>query len=193
MKNKGFTLVEMLAVIIIMALIGTIGIISVESIIKKGTEKAYEAQMSEIKSAAENLIKVDGEPVWCKENAICFISIRYLAYNKYIKLNENGDYINPKLDEPFSLETGALIKKYDRNYIIEAYDNVNAISSEYLNQAKMDVLKASALIYKERGFCSINTNCSIKTSDLINKNLLESNFYSEVNITINEFNQINIG
>ena len=97
--KKGFTLVELLAVIIILSLISFIGIISIESIVKKGVEKSYQAQISEMKTAAEKLVKVNGIPSWC-EGEICFISLRYLAFNNYIKLKDiiyeaaEGDTLN---------------------------------------------------------------------------------------------------
>jgi len=243
MKNKAFTLVEMLAVVIILSLFGVIGIISVESIIKKGTEKAYFAQIAELKNAAENLVKTDGEPTWCQDEDVCFISLRYLAFNKYIKLKnqkyvvkngetletilrdfnitqaelesynnlseirpgaeiiipatrEYGDYINPRTDKSFSLETVVMVKKYGENYIFEAYDSLETLNlahAGYYNQAKKDVLKAAALIYKEKGLCANESNCSLRTSDLTEKNLLEKNFYNEVDITIDSNNQVNIG
>ncbi len=196
MSNKGFTLAEVLAVVIILALFGLIGIVSVESIIKKGTEKAYSAQMNEIKLAAENLIKIEGEPTWCENEQICFISLRYLVYNKQIKLNEEGEYINPKTDKPFSLEIVVLVRKYGSNYILETYDSYDSLAEvypNYITRAKQDALKASATIYNQKGLCSNNLSCTIRTSDLVNNNLLESNFYNDVNITINSNNQINIG
>ncbi len=195
MKNKGFTLVEMLAVVIILSLFAVVGIVSVESIIKKGTEKAYQAQISEIKTAAENLIKIDGEPTWCYEETICFVSLRYLAYKKHIKLNDNGDYINPKTDKAFSLEMVTLVNKYGENYIFEVYDSFDKLNEEkpgYLTKAKKNVVAASATIYKEKGYCGTET-CTIRTSDLVSKNLLTENFYSDVQITINEINEVQIG
>ena len=187
MQNKGFTLVEMLAVVIILSLFGVIGIISVESIIKKGSEKAYNAQINEIKNAAENFVKVNGEPTWCQNEDLCFISLRYLVFSKQIKLNESGEFINPKTDKPFALETVAMVKKYGVNYIFEVYDDfekLNETNNEYYNKAKKDALKASALIYKEKGLCN-EDNCNLKTSDLVSNNLLAREFYNEVTIIIN--------
>jgi len=240
--KKGFTLAEMLAVIIILSLFSLIGIVAVESIIKKGTEKAYQAQIGEIKSATENLVKVNGLPSWCQSDT-CFISIRYLAFNNYLKLKDiiyvasegetlasialkfnlqkellesynsinnisngtevkipasksYGAYINPKTDESFSLENVAMVKKYGENFNIEVFEDIDELStkySSYLAQAKKDAVSASAIIYKSLGLCNDNTICELKTSDLIKNNLLERNFYSEVNITIDSNNDLNIG
>ncbi len=194
MKNKGFTLVEMLAVVIILALFGLIGIISVDSIVKKGTEKAYQAQIGEIKTAAENLIKIDGEPTWCAEESTCFVSLRYLAYKKHIKLNDNGEYINPKTDKPFSLEMVTLVSKYGSNYIFEVYESLDALNEAkpgYLNKAKKHVVAAAATMYKEKGYCE--GSCTFNVSNLVEKKLLPNDFYNNVQIVVNEANQVQIG
>ena len=194
MKNRGFTLAEMLAVVIILAVLGLIGIISIESIIKKGSEKAYQAQMSEMKTAVENLIKIDGEPTWCKEETVCFVSLRYLAFKKYIKLNEEGKFVNPKTNKPFSLETGSLVKKYGENYIFESYESIEKMGEtnpSYITKAKKHVVAASALIYKESGLCE--ETCNIRTTDLVNNNLLKNDFYDDVAIRIDSENQIEVG
>ena len=240
--KRGFTLVEMLTVIIILSLIGLIGIVSVESIIKRGTEKAYQAQMSEIKTAAENLVKVEGLPSWCKTDT-CFITLRYLAYNNYIKLKDvdyvvvsgdtintiaakfnitadelveynnitsvtegktikipssksYGEYTNPKTDESFSLETVVMVKTIGNNYTFEAFESLDALNEQYssnLAKANKDAVSASAIIYKKMGFCADENNCSLRTTSLVNKNLLEANFYADVDITIDSEDEITIG
>ncbi len=194
MKNKGFTLVEMLAVVIILALFGLIGIVSVDSIVKKGTEKAYQAQISEIKTAAENLIKIDGEPTWCSEETTCFVSLRYLSHKKHIKLNENGEYINPKTDKPFPLEMVVLVNKYGSNYIFEVYESLDALNAEkpgYLNKAKKNVVAAAATMYKDKGYCE--EICTLNVSNLVEKKLIPSEFYNNVQIVVDETNQVQIG
>ncbi len=240
--KRGFTLVEMLTVIVILSLISLIGIISVESIIKRGTDKAYQAQMSEIKTAAENLVKVEGLPKWCKSDT-CFITIRYLAYNNYLKLKDinyvvsngetlatiaqkynmtteelsrynnidsvsvgkeikipasksYGEYINPKTDESFSLETVVMVKTIGKNYSFEAFESLESLSeqnSSYLMRAKKDAVSASTTIYKKMGFCGEVDTCNLRTTSLVNHNLLESNFYADVNITIDISDEITIG
>ena len=53
MKNKGFTLVEMITVIALLAIIGMISIPVVEGVIKRSKDRVYEAQLEEIKSRAK--------------------------------------------------------------------------------------------------------------------------------------------
>jgi len=51
--NKGFTIVELLAVIVILAILGTIGTISVNSYISASRNKSLEMQYDRIGKAAE--------------------------------------------------------------------------------------------------------------------------------------------
>ena len=186
MRKKGFTLVEMLAVVIILSLLGLIGIISVESIIRRGSEKSYQAQKNEIKTAAENLTKIEGIPSWCDNKNQCFISLRYLAHKNYIKLNEDGNFLNPKNNEPFSLETVVMLKKYGNNYTFETYDNLEDLNRlGYLNLAKNDIVQASLTIYIARGYVQVGD--IVMTSNLVEKDLLPQDFYPETEIYDSNF------
>jgi len=53
MNNKGFTLVELIAIIVLLALVMSIGAISVTTVIKKAKEKDYELLVENIKGAVE--------------------------------------------------------------------------------------------------------------------------------------------
>ena len=52
-NNKGFTLVELIATVVILSLVITIGAVSITTIIKTSKEKDYELLVKEIKNAAE--------------------------------------------------------------------------------------------------------------------------------------------
>lgn len=123
MNNKAFTLVEVLAVVIILSVLALLGIISVESVIKAGTEKAYNAQINEIKQAAENYIKIEGYPSWCIENEICYLDLESLINKKYIKTSKEGKYINPKTDDEFNKDMLIKITPYAENYTIEVLED----------------------------------------------------------------------
>ena len=51
MKNKGFTLVELLAVIIVMSVIAAIVVTSAYSIVKSNRDEQYDVLITEIKQA----------------------------------------------------------------------------------------------------------------------------------------------
>ena len=78
MKNKGFTLVELLAVILILGVIDTITVPSVMSAIKTSREKAYERQKEMIEDAARR---------WSTDNPTMGeteVSISYLQEEGYL-------------------------------------------------------------------------------------------------------------
>lgn len=95
MKNKGFTLVEMITVIALLAIIGMISIPVVEGVIKRSKDRVYEAQLEEIKSGAkkyateyiENISTVDGA-----ETIVCLSKLKELGYL------ENTKIVDPRTD-----------------------------------------------------------------------------------------------
>ena len=95
MKNKGFTLVEMITVIALLAIIGVISIPVVEGVIKRSKDRVYETQLEEIKSGAkkyateyiENISTVDGA-----ETIVCLSKLKELGYL------ENTKIVDPRTD-----------------------------------------------------------------------------------------------
>lgn len=70
MNNKGFSLMELLAVILILGLIARIAIPIVQSQIEEAANKTYEKNVSEIESAAKNWVIVYGNTVeWNLDSA----------------------------------------------------------------------------------------------------------------------------
>ena len=93
MDKKGFTLVELIAVIVLLAATALIAVPIVNRTIKNSKEKAYNAQKEEIVSAAkkyilENGITVNNEPV--------YITLRKLVSNSYF---EKGNIYDPRNEE----------------------------------------------------------------------------------------------
>ena len=96
MKNKGFTLIEILGVITILALLATIIIISVNKSLKDSKETLYQQQIEEVKAAAS---------MWRTDNIELIpltgyytITLSTLKNNGYIK----NEIINPKTDKNFN-------------------------------------------------------------------------------------------
>ena len=70
LNRKGFTLVELIAVVVILSLIVGIGSVTITGIIKKNKENDYKLLIEEIKSATESY----------------YHECRYVTYN----CNDNG-------------------------------------------------------------------------------------------------------
>jgi len=99
MNNKGFTLVELLAAIVILALLGFIASTSVTQVVKNSKSDLYNTQLESIKIAAE---------AWGKEN---IDKIPDVGSCRYLTLKVLKDYgilkdkvINPKTNTEFSDE-----------------------------------------------------------------------------------------
>ena len=118
MKNKGFTLVEMITVIALLAIIGMISIPVVEGVIKRSKDRVYNTQLEEIKSGAkkyateyiENISSVDGG-----QTIVCLSKLKELGYL------ENTKIVDPRTD--LAMDGGIIItyiassKNYEYEYI----------------------------------------------------------------------------
>ena len=95
MNNKGFTLMEILGVITLLAILSTLIILSVNKSLKDSKETLYQQQIEEIKAAAGmwRTDNIENTP----DNDYCIVSLQQLKDEGYIK----GDIINPKTDAPF--------------------------------------------------------------------------------------------
>ena len=117
MKNrKGFTLVELLAVIVVLAVISTIAFPIVNNMIDTSEEKAYEQIEKTIKKAAKNwetdnsnlLIEIDENDEMV--NTSCYITLDRLKYEGYL---ENVETIDPIDDS--SMDFYVVSFEFDEN------------------------------------------------------------------------------
>lgn len=115
MRKKGFTLVELLASITILALLALIAIPAISKQIKNGKSDLYNSQIENIKSAAlawgtDNLFKLP------EDDTCITVTLGYLKDGGYI----DSSVINPKNNEEFSnTETFVNIKKEQNQYVYE--------------------------------------------------------------------------
>lgn len=102
MKNKAFTLVELLGVIVILGIIATITIPIVQRTILENTEEAYQDQVASFEKAAKNYVASDVYNMSTKcLNRTCTVSLDTLQKEGFLP---SGDIINPKTDEKFNME-----------------------------------------------------------------------------------------
>ena len=85
MKKKGFTLVELLAVIIILSLVLVIAVPSVNKYIKQSKEKAYNTQISTIIEAAQAYASTNLELLPNRENISVKVTLGQLKSSGLIK------------------------------------------------------------------------------------------------------------
>ncbi len=96
MKN-GLTLIELLAVIVILGILSLIAGFSVNSILKENTEKLYNTQLGFIEQAARNYIAANPFAL-PDEGESLDITLETLKTNNFI----DSTIINPKTNEEFS-------------------------------------------------------------------------------------------
>ena len=91
MKNKGFTLAELLGVMVILALIGVITIPSVTSSLKKYRSELCESQLKEIVGAARS---------WASDNILKLPTGEGQTYTVSLKTLSDYGYIDAKIENP---------------------------------------------------------------------------------------------
>ena len=100
MKNKGFTLVELLGVIVVLGIIAVITIPIVQRTILESTEDAYDEQIQSFERAAGNYVASDVYKMTECETKDCSITLKDLQDLGFLP---SGEIINPKTDEPFDM------------------------------------------------------------------------------------------
>lgn len=100
MKNKGFTLVELLGVIVVLGIIAVITIPIVQRTILESTEDAYDEQIQSFERAAGNYVALDVYKMTECETKDCSITLKDLQDLGFLP---SGEIINPKTDEPFDM------------------------------------------------------------------------------------------
>lgn len=121
MKDRGFTLVEILAVITLIGVLALITIPTIDVVIKSTREKGYENQKEVILSAAKDygasnmmdLPTVDGDYV--------YITLGDLKLGGFIEV----DVINPINEMCISNDTVIVITRKNNNYTYKFQDENN--------------------------------------------------------------------
>lgn len=121
MNKKAFTLVELLAVIVILGIILAIVSTSVFNILEDAKNNAYETQIEMLKASAKEYVTDNKRTLFSESDKIC-VSIGDLYKAKYIdKLPEVK-----KDDKPMSEHLGFIITNNN--------DNITYILSEDITQ-----------------------------------------------------------
>ena len=95
--KKGFTLVEVLVVIVLLSIIIAIAIPSISKIRENIIDKEEQTQIKEIKSAASFYARDE-------KKSNCCITVSELISKGYLKGNEESKVINPKTHEEINVK-----------------------------------------------------------------------------------------
>ena len=111
MKNKGFTLVELLGVLIVLGVLAAIITPTVAGTLKKSREKAYEKQISTLENAAKK---------WGTENVdqLPDIGSSKTVAVSFNTLYTTGQIQNEKIIDPRTKESlkGCILVSYNNDY-----------------------------------------------------------------------------
>lgn len=106
MKQKGFTLVELLGVIVILGLLATIIYPVINKKIKTSKQELYKTQIHTIESGARNWGADHIGTLPINEGETVIVTLSELQNQGYVAENLE----NPKTGEPFSPDTTITIK-----------------------------------------------------------------------------------
>lgn len=115
MKSKGFTLAELLGIIVILAVIALIATVSITNSMKSSKERLYQIQIDNI---------IEGAKMWANENVFnlpendgdeVFLTLAQLKQAGFV----DNDITNPRTNELFSDSLQVKITKIDCNYNYE--------------------------------------------------------------------------
>lgn len=119
MKNKGFTLVEILAVITIVAVLILILVPSVDAIIKAGKDDTYEIQTDLIKSGLKDWAAANAFSLPAAEGENVTITLGELKTGGFVPI----EIRNPKTNECFSNDIVLKVTKQNNKYKYDIDNN----------------------------------------------------------------------
>lgn len=114
MKNKGFTLIEILGVVTILAVIMLIAVQPVTKIIKNSKEETYEKQLDAIVEAARLWGNEHREELPQNNDETLIITISQLQQSGYL----DEDLVNPETQEPITDDQVSVqvVKRSSKHY-----------------------------------------------------------------------------
>ena len=131
LNKKGFTLVELIATIVVLALVVSISAYAITNIINSAKEKNYELLIKNIKDASETYYQeCKYSDITCNDT----VTLRYLVDYGYLKGNGTKDnkmvIVNPK-DNINIGECSIAIKYEDGKLTIEDKTNNDSCPETY--------------------------------------------------------------
>lgn len=94
-KQKGFTIVELLIVIVVISILAAITIVTYNGISSRARDSARLDTMSQLKKSIEAYYAINGNYPMCSGNTIC-ISTTYAGWGDISLLIANGPLKDPK-------------------------------------------------------------------------------------------------
>lgn len=147
MNNKGFTLMEILGVITLLAILSTLIILSVNKSLKDSKETLYQQQIEEIKAAA-GMWRTDNIEI-IPDNDYYIVSLQQLKDEGYIK----KDIINPKTDAPFdNITLGVSLNDIKVDSLEKILANKGYTKLDYIESTGNNYMDTKIIANENTGF-----------------------------------------
>lgn len=128
MKNKGYTLIEVIGVLIILSFIIIIAVPTISKSLKSSKNRAYLAQLNEIEVATKSWVLLNGSNVPQNDGGTITISLLQLKLANLIPY----DFKNTKTSELFPDDMQITITKQGMNLLYDVLDDTGT-SNEIIN------------------------------------------------------------
>lgn len=137
MNNRGFTLVELLAALVILGLLMAIAVPNIVGLLKKARNDAYIEDAKKLVSLAEYNFRADSSMVKPGNNECIVYSLEFLDDNSFTNAPSSGKY--------FANKSFVLVKKYNNNYIyyVQIMEQIKPGDNRGVTFTNVDNLNAS--------------------------------------------------
>ena len=197
-KTKGFSLVEILAAIVILGLLSTIAIVSVNYILRKAEQEYYKSQKDEIILAAKSYTQDNRNSLPKRVGMRTEIKLSTLQDKKYI-----GKVVDRHKNECNATETKVQVFKYDKTHysysvtlVCPSYkatenaktNNDSTINFEYSGVTSENInyknVKATIIMKDEDKIASYNYIVYRNGTEVKNSGDIEGKLKKEIKITV---------
>ena len=142
MRNKGFTLIEMLATIVVLSIIVTIAVVSVNKYIEKGRKEGYVSTAREYMSIASNMI-AQQKLVIRNTDTVYYIHINNLDTQKKIVKSPYGAWVDAyvviTVDEGTNKYTYYWVSVDVQGYRIDLVEESQLDSNRIINSENLKI------------------------------------------------------
>ena len=181
MQKKGFTLVELLAVIVILTLMGIIVIPIIESSINNGKDDLYIAQIDTLKSSFKKYALKELNSSLLYSNDDLYISLYQLKIAGAVAL----DLKDPRDEKMLPDDMLFRIQKNNKSFTYEVLENRGTKTNKTSFDESTPVLKVKNVVYScatnESSFTSILNDYEINNGT-VTKEIYDSNMINKIDL-----------